>query len=230
MKEKILIYGDSIMRGVTYCSERRRHTLCQGHNLPKLSELGFEVKNFSRMGATVDYGLDITEKTIAECDKNTHVILEYGGNDCDYNWADISSSPLTPHLPRTVECEFEKKYKILINKLRRASHDVRLATLIPVDSEKYIKWITKNNSYDNIIGWLGDVSMLHRWQERYNRIIERIAKEEGLHLLDLREDFLLAHDYKELISEDGIHPSDKGHELIERSICRAMLSQSVVPA
>ena len=90
--KKLLIYGDSILRGITYSEEAKKHKLCTGYKLPTLAALGYDVINHSRMGATVDRGLDMFEYTIAECDKDSTVIFDFGGNDCDFDWAPTLSA------------------------------------------------------------------------------------------------------------------------------------------
>ena len=97
--------------------------------------------------------------------------------------------------------------------------------MIPIDADRYMQTISKTNSYENILAWLGDASMLYRFQEHYNRIVERLAIEVGCPMIDLRGEFLLSHDYKALISADGIHPTDAGHDLIEESLKRFLLKQ-----
>ncbi len=228
--KKVIIYGDSIMRGVTYSAERGAHTLCRGHKLERVSALGLDVKNYARMGATIDKGIDMLDRTIDECDANTAVIFEFGGNDCDYDWRQVSQDPTASHRPNTEEKDFMEKYLSAIRRIEETGAEIIISTLIPVDSEKYIEWITKNNSYDNILGWLGDVSMLHRWQERYNKMVEEIARSTHHKLLDVREKFLLSHDFKSLISPDGIHPTDTGHDLIEGELCSLLKNYVSVSA
>ena len=90
--KRILIFGDSIMRGVYYSEEAGRHKL-YGERLAGLKEAGYEVKNCSIMGATVETGLDLIKKRLTVPADETTVLFEYGGNDCDFRWADISGDP-----------------------------------------------------------------------------------------------------------------------------------------
>ena len=216
--KKLLIYGDSILRGVTYSEKRARHTLVEGSDLKNLCELGYEVKNRSRMGATITRGLDMLSSDETEIGKGDFVLLEYGGNDCDYEWGEISKNPEGDFAPHTPEEKFTKEYSLAIEKVRKRGATPILSTLVPVDAERYVKWISRNNSYENIMSWLGDTSMLYRWQERYNRLVENTARLLGCPIIDLRERFLLSHNYKELICYDGIHPSAAGHEMIRKCL------------
>jgi len=219
---KLLIYGDSILRGITYSEELGKHKLCENYKLPKLAQAGFDVRNHSRMGATVTRGLDILSGNIEECEAGDTVLLEYGGNDCDYDWAAISENPNGEFLPHTPENAFLETYENAIKTAKARGARVLLATLIPVDSEKYLKWITKDRSYENIFGWLGDCSMLYRFQEHYNRLVEELARKFACPIVDFRESFLLSHKYKDLMSRDGIHPTEEGHRLVEEIMCQAL--------
>lgn len=223
---KLLIYGDSILRGITYSQELGRHKLCKGYKLESLGALGYDVKNHCRMGATIVRGMDILDKTLDECDENTTVLFEFGGNDCDHDWKAVSEHPTEKHTPRILPETFITSYKDAIDKVRACGAEVLMANMIPIDHERYMQTISKNNSYENILNWLGDTSMLYRFQEHYNRIVEHLCTQMQCPLIDLRSAFLLSHDYKTMISLDGIHPTEAGHDLIEETLHDFLQSQS----
>ncbi len=223
--KKLEIYGDSILRGVTYCAETGRYGLFTKDRFAALCASGVETKNNSRMGATVDRGLELLKRNLGEDAEGTVVLLEYGGNDCDYKWADVSEDPVGTFQPNTPEVVYTETYREAIRYARERGAIPVIASLVSIDAEKYMRWITKNLNYENILRWLGDVSMLSRWQEHYSRTAERLAYETGTPLLDLRSTFLLSHDYKSLLCDDGIHPTARGHEMIDREIgefCKRM--------
>jgi lysophospholipase L1-like esterase len=58
-----------------------------------------------------------------------------------------------------------------------------------------------------------DKVRLNKNVEDYNRLISEIAKTNGLSLVDVYSAFVET-DYKKLLSEDGLHPNEKGHQLI----------------
>lgn len=89
-----------------------------------------------------------------------------------------------------------------------------------------MRWISRAGSRESILSWLGDTSMLSRWQESYNTAVERLAVLTGTPILDLRRDFLLSHEYKSLMSYDGIHPTDRGHDLIEEKSARCSAARA----
>ena len=85
-----------------------------------------------------------------------------------------------------------------------------------------MNWISRNLSYFNILSWLGDSSTLYRWQEYYSHTAEKTAAETGFPTTDIRRPFLISHNYDELLSDDGIHPSIKGHALIDELIAESI--------
>lgn len=220
--KKLIIYGDSILRGVTYSSEEGRHRLCRGYKLERLGSVGFDITNRARMGATVCRGLEILRSTLEECTEGAIVLFEFGGNDCDYEWSEIADCPVGTHAPHVPKPEFLRTYREAIRLAKDAGATVLVSTLVPICAEDYLRTITKGRNADNICRWLGDTSMLYRYQEHYNTLVEKLAAEEGVPTVDLRQAFLLSHRYTTLISADGIHPTEEGHDLIENTLCREL--------
>lgn len=216
--KKLEIYGDSILRGVMYSSESDRYDLCKKNRFEDLNELGIETKNNSRMGATVARGEELLRRNLKPGADGTVVVFEYGGNDCDFKWEDVSANPDGTFQPNTPEDDYARTYRGMIRYARECGATPVVASLVPIDADKYMNWISRNLNYKNILRWLGDVSMLSRWQEHYSRRAERLAYEEGCPLLDLRSAFLLTHDYKDMICADGIHPTQRGHALIDKTL------------
>ncbi len=219
--KRILIFGDSILRGVYYSEGDGRHKL-YGDRLRALSDMGYEVKNCSIMGATVETGLELIKKRLTTPASDTTVLFEYGGNDCDYHWADISHNPSGNYSPNTPHDRFVSLYGEGIRYAQEMGAKVQICNLVPLNADRYIKWISRNLSYENILGWLGDTSMLYRWHEYYNRTAEKIASAFGCPLIDIRSPFLLSHNYANLLSSDGIHPTIEGHRVIDKLICEAI--------
>ncbi len=54
---------------------------------------------------------------------------------------------------------------------------------------------------------------LNKNVETYNSLLADLAKKNSLALVDVYSEYL-ANDYKKILSEDGLHPNDKGHQLI----------------
>ena len=96
-----------------------------------------------------------------------------------------------------------------------------LLTLPPIDAHRYFNWFTQGENVENILQWLGDIDRIYRWHEMYNLAVCRVAMQEGVLLLDISSRFLERSHYEELLCEDGIHPNEKGHELIFESLREA---------
>jgi len=221
---ELYIFGDSILKGVYYSDEHGKHKLTKEQYIP-LTEAGFNVHNYSLMGATVYTGLTALQKrceTVTAEETAPVILLEFGGNDCDYCWERIAASPDSIHEPRTPMEQFRALYSELIGYARSLGAKVYLCNLVPLDSPRYMQWISRNLDKDAILRWLGDPSMLYRWQEYYNRITEQIAAAFSCPLIDIRSLFLMSHSYSGLLCSDGIHPTVEGHNIIGRHIADSL--------
>ena len=216
--KNIEIFGDSILRGVTFDETAKRYRLCRGSKLESLSALGFEVKNHSRMGHTVKDGVD-SASAHAAFSEDTLVLTDYCGNDCDHDWDSVARAPEAAHLPRVAGDVFVREYSALIDGIRKKGGRAAVVLPPPIDADKYFAFIARNRDGDAILRWLGDRSMLSRWHEYYCTLVREVANHTGCPLVDLHTPFLLRHDFKSLICADGVHPTQKGHDLIERLLC-----------
>ena len=220
---KLLILGDSILKGVTYADGAGRYKLCKP-DYTKLEEQGYEVVNLSKMGATINYGDKVLREELTEYDESNIVLLEYGGNDCDHRWREISDSPESEHNAAVPREKFETMYKDCVEYAKSMGAKVLVSNLVPLESERYMDWISRGLNYNVILKWLGDKGMLYRWHESYSRTIEKIAQSLGAKLVDLRSAFLTTHSFGDLICKDGIHPTEDGHRLICSTVTNAVLN------
>ena len=218
--KSLIIFGDSIAKGVTY--QDGRYHLCQGHNFDMLSALGITVENFSKMGACTDTGLAIAQKRLPACPEGSTVLLSFGGNDCDYDWQAISDRPKDLHEPKIPAQQFLENYRQLVRMAKDAGAQVLMTSLAPIDAHRYMQHISTGRSYENILSWLGDIDRLSRWQEYYSDLACRLARELGVELLDLRTEFLKSPVFPSLISCDGIHPTQTGHDLVHSCVAQAL--------
>lgn len=220
--KKIKIYGDSILKGVMYNEELKRYKLF-GYRYENLVENGIEVENNCKMGATIEEGLEIMKCTLDDCDKDTVVLLEYGGNDCNFNWSAVSDNPDGEFLPNTPEEKFTSTYLKLIDYARSKGATVAVCTLVPIDSERFMNWVTRGLNYDNVLAWMGDINRIARWQEHYSALSERVAEKAHCHILDLRSIFK-NKTLTDLLGIDGMHPNNEGHSLIKTELQRLILT------
>ena len=213
MINKLTLFGDSIIKGVTYSNEHKKYKLCK-LDYSLLEQYEITVENNSRMGSTIDKGFEFITDRRDELDNKTLSIIEFGGNDCNFDWSMVSANPEGEFLPFTPEEMFVAMYRKAIGALKQTGSAVAVATLVPLDSAKFFRWISKGLDQDAILRWLGDENMLGRWQEYYSTLSQRVAWEMGCPIIDLRSEFLKVRNYTELLCEDGIHPTQQGYDLI----------------
>lgn len=225
---RIMVFGDSVLKGVMYINDgaRGKYKLYSGTLEERMADHGIELTRCCHMGATIDAGLERMRRMLAKGTSfaDTTVMLEFGGNDCAYNWQEVSASPEAHHEPKNNIHRFISLYKEAIELARSAGANVIISSLVPIDAAKYMDHITRGLSYENILGWLGDVNMLYRWHEGYNRAIVQLADECCIPLFDLRGEFLYTHAFKGLIGDDGIHPTAEGHKMIEDILVSSLSS------
>ena len=217
---KFLLYGDSISKGVVYDEEKQKYTLLE-ESYPNIlqSKLKGVVHNAGKFGNTVLRAAGRLQNDVLKKDPDI-VIIEFGGNDCDFNWEEIAKNPLEQHNPNTDFNIFQKTLKSLIDSLNASGIIPVLMTLPPLDCDRYFKWISKSSSImgDKILTWLGSVSKIYWWQERYNSAIISTAQETKTRCIDIRSAFLKTPDYRQFLCIDGIHPNNQGHRLIADKI------------
>ena len=145
----ISVFGDSVLKGVIYenntykVSKNRFSNICE-------DILGISIENKAKFGSTINIGKNIISKNI-DLIKETnskYVVMEFGGNDCNYNWVEISKNPNKQHLPKNTIKEFIETYSNLIEKLKQLGKQPVLLSLPPIDSIKYFNYISRNLNVD----------------------------------------------------------------------------------
>lgn len=213
--KKIEIYGDSILKGVMLDKDTNKYYIGNKENIKKITnEYPLNITNNTKFGCTITKGYKQLQKDLKKDFDCDYIVLEYGGNDCDFNWKEISLNPNTNHDPNTTLEEFKKIYKQMIITLKEQQIHPILMSLPPISADKYFNWISKDLNKENILKWLKDVGKLYRYQELYSRTVESIAKEMGCLFIDVRTKFLEKSNIDDYCCKDGIHPNEQGHKLI----------------
>lgn len=220
---KLTVYGDSILKGVRL--EDGKYVVDHAWETRLAERFGVSVTNRSRFGVTLPKAMARIEKDSGTpCEGEEYALLEFGGNDCDFDWAAISAAPEKEHSCKTPPEMFLDCYRRAIRLLRGSGRTPILSTLPPINSELYLSFLCRNGlSRENIVRWLGDVERIYRWQENYSQMAEQLSREERTSLVDLRRPFLLdARAPSKLLCADGIHPSRLGQDLIYNALGAAL--------
>ena len=118
---KISAYGDSILKGaVTGTDSGHLFDIIEDSSLVLASKaLGFELNNQSVFGSIVSKTQRRLNRDIEKGIFSDLAIIESGGNDCDYDWTQVSSSPDEKHLPRTTLEDFIQKISEMVDVCRK---------------------------------------------------------------------------------------------------------------
>ena len=218
--KQVWICGDSILRGVVWSPEQKRYITTSNIRYPAMEEqFSISIRNRSRFGCTLEKGIGSLLAALDRGEKCDVAILELGGNDSDFNWAEISQTPKEDHFPKTLPALYEQYYREAVAKLRQRGIAPVLCNVIPVCSHLYLNWVSQNGlSKDNILHWLGDEEAIFRYQAQYSSVVDRVAKEENCPLIDLRSAFLQVPKMEDYFCPDGIHPNEAGQALIDRCL------------
>lgn len=219
--EKMLsigLFGDSILKGVQINPENKKYYINNNIDVEMLSKkYSIQINNYSSMGCTVTRGRKLLDRRLEkyiECDA---IIMDFGGNDCDYNWKEISENPEGNHSPNTSMEVFKETYCSIIDTLKTKGILPILTTLPPLEPQRFFEWFCRDLNKKNILKWLGEIKNIYSHQENYSRAIESIALETQVPLIDLRGAFLKCGNINALLCEDGTHPNTLGQKVIESS-------------
>ena len=215
-KMKKAIWGDSDLKGIILNKQGRYEVFPENCARELERKHGLKIENRSRFGCTITKGMHQLERALAnglDCD---YVLLEYGGNDCDFDWKAVSDDPTQPHQPRTRLEDFVKIYEDMIQLLKKHAITPIMVSLPPISGRKYLDYLVSNGlSRENLLHFLGEDSMIYRFQESYSLAVTTLAHRLGCVYAPVREAFLKQKNQPDYICEDGIHPNEKGHRLMQ---------------
>lgn len=220
-RETVVIWGDSLAKGVIWNEVRKRHGYSKTTAADIASErLNLSIINRAKFGCTAPEGLEIMEREIDSGISCDTALIEFGGNDCNFDWKAISERPDDEHLPVTSPEEYMESMRSMVRHLLHQGIRPVLMTLPPIDAEKYFTFLVGDTlSRDNILCWLGDVQQIYRYQEMYSLLVEKIAREFSIRLLDLRSRCLLERNFlRDMLCEDGLHLNEAGQAFVGEQI------------
>lgn len=215
MTLKARIYGDSVMKGTVIDRAYRYHALMEEYLAKFRERFAVETENRSRFGITVEKGYSLLRQDLEKGIACDYALVEFGGNDCNFKWNEISVLPESEHKPITQLSKFKETYRSMVRDLKQANIQPVLMTLPPIDAERYLAFLGRNgNDPKQILRWLGDVQRIYRFHESYSNAIVHIAEETDCPLVDVRSYFLDQARFRDLICIDGVHPSEAGYQLV----------------
>lgn len=220
---RIAALGDSLTKGVVL-TDRNRYSVLENSFIDMIArKFEADIDNYGRFGCTVGFADRVIARHAQMISSSDYVFLEYGGNDCDFDWGKIADHPLEEHKPKTVLESFKEQFVALIGKIRSFGAVPVIVSLPPIDSESYFDFLSRSMDdlqKRNVLDWLGgDVDIISRWHESYNKELFNIASLTHTHIIDITSPFVdYEGDLKTLYCLDGIHPNAEGHKLIADTI------------
>jgi len=218
---RVSIWGDSILKGVVLDDTNGRYRVLENNCVKRFADItGSVIKNNASFGMTATKALERIRRAVERkppvCDD--FVIIEFGGNDCDFNWSEVSANPDSPHLPKTPIDLFGTTLQSIIDLFKSFRIKPIFMALPPLDPARYFSWISRGLNADNILRWLGDVNLIYRWQEAYNEVVTQTAVDNDLQFINIRKCFLVSNNFSSKLCTDGIHPNEEGHQSILESV------------
>ncbi len=210
---EIQVWGDSIAVGITYDEQRQRYVISKERCPKRIAEgINCKVVNNSKMGATVLDGLERFEASRPV--EGALCVLEYGGNDCNMDWAKVAENPDEQPVPKVELSVFEDKLEEFIQKIESEGMKPMLITPLPLHAEKFFHWVSQGLNGEAILQAIGEVQNIYGWQERYANAVRKVAAKMKTPLLDLRDAMLANKEYPSLICRDGMHLMDEGYRYL----------------
>ena len=226
---QIQMLGDSILKGIQVDPSTGRYVTRNDIGIPGLErDFGLTVKNGSHFGATVVKGGQLLDRLLERGTSCDAVVMDFGGNDCDFRWEQVAADPEGDHRPNVPLPEFLQRYREMIARLRLHGIVPVLTTLPPLEPERFFNWWCGRLDQAAVRRCLGSLTNIYAHQENYSRAVEQLARETETPLVDIRGAFL-AHGHVEgLLCEDGTHPNSAGQALIGQAF-RAFALEHLEP-
>lgn len=223
MKDRLILAGDSIAKGIIFDSDRGRYVRANrdGFGEGIRSALNVEVEQIAKLGWSVSELKEALNerfnKIFAKGEARPDIVaIEVGGNDSDFDWERIADQPDFDHQPKTPLHSYIETLQGIVASVRGLGVKPVLINLPPIDADRYFKFFTKGSIEmgKSVLKWLGQVGRIYWWHERYNSALEYVAEITSTALINIRYALLRTSNYRDYICNDGIHPNEKGQELI----------------
>ena len=214
---KIIVIGDSILKGaVTGTDSGHLFDIIEDSSLNLAQKaLGFEMDNQSVFGNVISKGQRKLNKMLERGEVADFCIVEFCGNDSDYDWALVSENPQENHLQRTSPSDFIRIYSEMIKTLRE--HKITPVIMISpaLVADRWFNHITKGHNADNILSFLGgDREKPYKNQKEYDDALLEFAKKNSVQYVNMRTAMEESGRFEDLMCLDGIHPNENGYRFM----------------
>lgn len=227
---RIVCFGDSVTRGITLVQGRMR---ILKENYPALLQmaLGRERVDVINQGVFNDNSDKLVERLEADVlsVNPDYVLIEIGGNDCNFNWGEVAQHPDDEHQPVVPLDRYVQNVKQLVLQIQKRGPVPIVLSLPPLDPARYYRHVFSQHG-KSVAHWIALCGGIEYWHGNYNQSLNQMLSLIGAKTVDIRKAFTQLTDWSSLLSEDGIHPSADGYQLISRVLTEALMPYLTEPA
>lgn len=222
---KVICFGDSLTRGVSVVKGRLRiikdnYPSILQDLFSKNNQNDINVVNKGVFNDNSDLLLSRLEKDVV-AEKPNFAIVGIGGNDCNFKWENVAEKPFEQHNAIVPLDRYLDNLKAIIIEIERNNIVPIIPTLPPLDPVRYYKNISEKYS-PSISHWISKVGGIEHWQGLYNQSLIKFADGLGIRKVDVRTAIKKAGDLADLISDDGIHLTAKGYNILSKEIYQTL--------
>ncbi|RIV23132.1 SGNH/GDSL hydrolase family protein [Alicyclobacillaceae bacterium I2511] len=242
---RIVCFGDSVTRGVTYVQGRLRIVK---ENYPKMLEQALhkldvwwtptpmpgistqpgpvfpdsvtdvEVLNRGVFNDNSDGLLARLEKDVLAQHPDV-VLIAIGGNDCNFHWDQVAHLPHELHQAIVPLSRYLTNLQSLVCEVRNRGSLPIVLDLPPLDPVRYYR--TVNGQFGPAVShWIAVCGGIEHWHGMYNLSLRKLMQTLQVPHIDVRTALKRAGDLADLISDDGIHPTAAGYRVMAETIAQ----------
>jgi lysophospholipase L1-like esterase len=210
---KLICFGDSVTRGITFV--RGRFKIIRENYPALLQKILGEEDEVINKGVFNDNS-DLLVKRLDHDVLDEHpdvVLINIGGNDCNFPWDQVAKLPDSEHVPIVPLDRYLSNISLLIQRITETGAMPVILNLLPLDPARYYQSLMKH--YSHSIGhWISMCGGIEHWHGMYNRSLKELCERTGAKFVDVRSAFKQKGAFSELINEDGLHPTAKGYKAL----------------
>ncbi|BBN99024.1 SGNH/GDSL hydrolase family protein [Sporolactobacillus terrae] len=210
---KLICFGDSVTRGITFI--RGRFKIIR-NNYPALLQRSLGEEDEVVNKGVFNDNSDLLIKRLDADVLDEHpdlVLINIGGNDCNFHWDQVAKLPDSEHVPIVPLERYLSNLSVMIQRISESGALPVVLSLLPLDPARYYATLMKH--YSHSIGhWIGLCGGIEHWHGMYNRALKDFCDKSGVKLIDVRSAFKKKGSFSDLINEDGLHPTAKGYQVM----------------
>lgn len=227
MAVKIVCFGDSLTRGVSYVKGRVR---ILKENYPSFLEKQLKTDQMDDM-VIINKGVfnDNSKLLVDRLDKDVisehpnFVLIGVGGNDCNFKWEEVAAFPDDTHEAIVPLSEYIENIKRIVMRVKESNITPILLTLPPLDPVRYYQYIASVYG-SKISHWISRCGGIDHWHNMYNKQLKILVDQLDVITIDVRSALCKSGEIDELVSDDGIHLNSTGYREMSNAIYNGLIS------